>query len=55
MFEGEMLIIQPHKSDQVDSDKIAIKDFSLRKRIPTQKANETLKFKQKKDNSTTKL
>jgi hypothetical protein len=54
MFEGEMLIIQPKKGDQTDKERIFLKDYSLRKRLPTKKHGEDHKTK-KKDNSKTKL
>ncbi len=52
MFEGEMLIIQPKKDDQVDKTKIILRDYSLRKRMINSGKEED---KKKKDKEKTKL
>jgi hypothetical protein len=58
-YEGEMLLVQPKKSDQSDKDTILLRDYSLRKRIPThravQKPKEMLKEQKKKDEEFSKL
>lgn len=38
--EGEMLIFKPRKDDQKESDEIVYRDYSLRKRIESNKSAE---------------
>lgn len=49
--EGEMLVFQPKKDDQSEEDLIVYRDYSLRKRIPTEekKASALSKKKQTKE------
>lgn len=50
-IEGEMLVFQPKKDDQSEEDLIVYRDYSLRKRIPTEekKASSLSKKKQPKE------
>lgn len=47
-IEGEMLIFQPKKDDQSEEDLIVYRDYSLRKRIPTEEKKATTLSKKKK-------
>ena len=39
-IEGEMLLVQPKKDDQQEKDIVVVRDYSLRKRLPTQEAKQ---------------
>jgi hypothetical protein len=44
-----MLILQPKKDDQDQQDLIVYRDYSLRKRIPTEERKKSMKKKHKED------
>lgn len=59
-IEGEMLLVQPKKEDQVDKDQVVYRDYSLRKRLPAGEkpiasAADKLKEKKKKESEISKL
>jgi len=52
-FEGELLIIQPKKSDQEEKGDLVHRDFSLRKRLAAKDKNNAdskIRERKKKEN-----